>query len=65
MIKIQNNYHKKLAFPRIGIAIDAHEIKEVDTKSATELLNNKWISLINTGNVVGRKNINNNKKVNK
>lgn len=57
MIKVQNNYHKKLTFPMVGITIDAHEVKSVPNDIATQLLNNKWIGLIQS-DVKGRKNIN-------
>jgi len=57
MIKIKNNYHKKLTFPTIGIVIDAGETMKISNKDAS-ILNNKWISQIQSNDKQGRKNIN-------
>ena len=57
MIKIINNYHKKLTFPILGIVIDAHETIKISNDD-TSILNNKWISQVQSDDKQGRKNIN-------
>lgn len=43
MAKIKNFYHKRLNFVKLGVSLEAGEVREVNQELARKLLRSPWI----------------------